>query len=196
MPLPPYYLEVILISGVVCLVAIMMNGWRVLQILFEPFSRSPGGFSYILIITGKVTTLEPVYGPTFAHHGVFFLGGDQYVPDGNTTFEVDLCAIPPTDLLDTFTETLCVRYNNMTLGFKFIDGELGACSALVVSSINNLPGWPVKPFLHLVQSPFWVFTLGECLLEVILLFALCLGPMVEGANNTKFGWGVVVIVLL
>ena len=29
-------------------------------------------------------------------------------------------AIPPTDLFDTFTETFCVRYNNMTLGFNFI----------------------------------------------------------------------------
>ena len=64
------------------------------------------------------------------------------------------------------SETFCVRYNNMTLGFNFIGDGLGTCSALVVSPISNLLGGPIKPFLHLVQSPFWVFTLGECLPEV------------------------------
>ena len=59
------------------MVTMMMNGGEVLQVLFEPFSKSPGGFPYVLIITGKVTTLEPVYGPTFTDHGVFVLGGDQ-----------------------------------------------------------------------------------------------------------------------
>ena len=54
------------------MVAMMMNGGRVLQVSFEHFSKGPRGF-----ITGKVTTLEPVYGPTFADHGVFVLGGGQ-----------------------------------------------------------------------------------------------------------------------
>ena len=75
--LPPYYLKVILTSGVACMVAMMMDGGGVLQVLFEPFSKSPGGFPYVFIITGKVTTLKPVYGPTFADHGVFVLEGDQ-----------------------------------------------------------------------------------------------------------------------
>ena len=77
MPLPPYYLKDILTSGVACMVAMMMNGWGILQVLFEPFSKHPGGFSYVFIITGKVTTLELVYCPTFADCGVFVLGGDQ-----------------------------------------------------------------------------------------------------------------------
>ena len=77
MPLPPYYLKVIFISVVACLVAMMMNGGGVLQVLFELFSKSPGGFPYVFIITGNITTLEPVYGPTFGDHGVFILGGDQ-----------------------------------------------------------------------------------------------------------------------
>ena len=41
-----------------------------------------------------------------------------------TTFEVGLYVIPPTDLLDTFTETLCVGYDNVTLGFNFIGSRL------------------------------------------------------------------------
>ena len=39
---------------------------RVVQELFESFTKSPGGFPYILIITEEVTTLEPIYGSTFA----------------------------------------------------------------------------------------------------------------------------------
>ena len=75
MPLPPYYLKVILISGMACVVAMMMyKGW-ILQVLFESFSKGPGCFLYVLIITGKVTTLEPIYDPTFSDHGVFVLGG-------------------------------------------------------------------------------------------------------------------------
>ena len=174
------------------MVAMMMNGGVVLQVLFEPFSKSPGGFPYVFIITGKVTTLEPIYGPTFDDHRVFVLVGDQHVPDGTTTFETGLYGIPPTDLLDTFTETLCVRYNNMTLGFNFIGGGLGTCSALVVNPISNLPRGPVLPFLHLAQSPFRIFTLGECLPVVVHFFVEklriaphCLEPMVEGVNNTK-----------
>ena len=48
-----------------------------LQVFFESFSKDPGGFPYVFIITGKVTTLEPIYGFTFADHGFFVLEGDQ-----------------------------------------------------------------------------------------------------------------------
>ena len=81
----------------------------------------------------------------------------------------------------------------MALGFDFIGTGLGAYGALVVSPINDLPGEPVKPFLHLAQSPFWVFALDECLPEMILFFAEklriathCFGPVGEGINYTKF----------
>ena len=59
------------------MIAVMMNGGGVQQVLFEPFTKNLGGFPYVFIITGKIPTLEPVYGPTFADHGVFVLGGDQ-----------------------------------------------------------------------------------------------------------------------
>ena len=99
----------------------------------------------------------------------------------------------PTYLFNAFAETLWIRDAYMTLGFDFIGSGMDACSALVVSPINDLPGGPVKPFFHLVQSPFWVFTLDECLSEMIHFFAEnlriathCFGPMGEGINCTKF----------
>ena len=59
----------------------------------------------------------------------------------------------------------------MTLGFDLIGSGLSTCGALVVSSINDIPVGPIKSFLHPVQSPFRVFTLAECLPEVIHFFA-------------------------
>ena len=77
MPLPPYYLEVMLGDRMACISAMMMYRGGILQMLFESFSKGPGGLPYVFIIAGKVTTLEPVYGPTFVGHGVFVLGEDQ-----------------------------------------------------------------------------------------------------------------------
>ena len=78
MPLPPpYYLEVLLSGRMACVIAVMMYREGFLKVLFESFSKGPGGFPYVFIITGKVTTLEQIYGPTFVDPGVFVLGGDQ-----------------------------------------------------------------------------------------------------------------------
>ena len=65
MPLPPYYLKVILTSRMACIVAVVMYRGGVLQVFFESFSKGPVGFPYVFIITGKITTLEPIYGPTY-----------------------------------------------------------------------------------------------------------------------------------
>ena len=119
MPLLPYYLEVILTHRMACVVATMMYREWFLQMLFESFSKGPGGFAYVFIITGKFTKLEPVYGPTFVVHGVFVLGWDQQVFDGTVTFEVGLYTIPPTDHFDTFAKALGVRYYYVTLSFDF-----------------------------------------------------------------------------
>ena len=66
---------------------------------------------------------------------------------GGATLEVSLDAIPTTDLFDTFTKTLCVGNDNMTLTLHSLVGSLGT----VVAPIINLSGRPVKSFLHLVQ---------------------------------------------
>ena len=101
-----------------------------------------------------------------------------------------LDAIPTTDVFDSFTKTLCVGYDNVPSVFNFMVGRLGIVSA----PITELSGRPVESFLHLVQSPFGVFTFSESLPEVVLflleqlrLAAHSGGPMGEGFDNTKFG---------
>ena len=49
-PSLPIIWEVILVSGVACLVAVVMNGRGGLQVLFVSFTKGPGGFPYVLII--------------------------------------------------------------------------------------------------------------------------------------------------
>ena len=162
--------------------------------LFVSFTKGPGGFSYVLIITAKVPTLIPIDDITLVDHGVFVLGGDQEVFDGAATFEVSLDAIPTTDPFNTFTKTLCVGNDNMALTLNFFSGSRGICGTLVVSPINGLTGRPVESFLHLVQSPFRIFALGESFPEVFLFLfeqlritAHSFGPMGEGVDNTKLG---------
>ena len=60
-----------------CVIAVMMYKGGFLKVLHKSSSKGPSGFPYVLIIAGKVTTLEPVYGPTFVDHGVFVFGGYQ-----------------------------------------------------------------------------------------------------------------------
>ena len=61
--------------------------------------------------------------------------------------EVGLNAISTTDLFDTFTKTLCVGYDNVTLSFNSTGDSLGTSSALVISPINDLTDRLVKSFL-------------------------------------------------
>ena len=103
---------------------------------------------------------------------------------------MSLDAIPTTDLFDAFTKTLCVGYDNVPLIWHFMVSRMG----IIVAPIIDLPGRPVESFLHLVQSPFWVFTAGESLPEVLLFFLEQLriaahggGPVGEDLDNTEFG---------
>ena len=137
------------------------------------------------------TTLVPIDGTTLVDHRVLSLGGDQEVFDGPATFEVGLNAISTTDLFDAFTKTLCVGYDNVTLIFNFIGSRLGS---LIADPITDLSGRTVKPFLHLVQSPFGIFAFSESLPEMVLFLLEqlrtaehCFGPMGEGVDYTKFG---------
>ena len=123
--------------------AMMMNGRGGLQVLFVSFTKGPGGFPYVIIITAQVTTLVPIDGTTLVDHRVFVLGGDQKVFDGSATLEVSLDAIPTTDLFDTFTKTLCVGNDNVTLTWHSLVGRLG----IVVAPIIDLSGRPVESFL-------------------------------------------------
>ena len=171
--------------------------------LFVSFTKGPGGFPYVFIITGEVPTLIQIDGITLGDHGVFVLSGDQEVLDGAATFEVPLDTIPSTDLFDAFTRTLCVRYDYVTLTLNLSGSSRGTIITLVVNPINGLTGRPVEPFLHFVQSPLGVLALGESLPEVFFFLfeqfriaAHSLGPMEEGVDNTKLGREVMVAIPL
>ena len=162
--------------------------------LFVSFTKGPGGFPYVLIIAAKVPTLIPIDGIILVDHRVFVLGGDQEVLDGAATFEVSLDTIPTTDLFDTFTKTLLIN---------FFSSSRGTCVTLVISPINGLTGRPVESFLHLVQSPFGIFALGESFPEVFLFLfeqlritAHSFGPVGEHVDYTKLGREVVMAVPL
>ena len=171
--------------------------------LFVSFTNGPGGFPYVFIIRGKVPTLIPIDGMTLGDHGVFVLEGDQEVLDGAATFKVSLDTIPATDLFDTFTKTLCVGYDYVTLTLNFSGGSRGTVSTLVVNPINGLTGRPVEPFLHLVQSPLGIFALSESFPEVVFFLfeqlriaAHIFGPIREGVDNTELGREVMVAIPL
>ena len=171
--------------------------------LFVSFTKGPGSFHYVFIITGEVSTLIPVDGITLGDHRVFVLRGDQEVFDGAATFEVSLDPIPSTDLFDTFTKTLHVRYDYMTLTLNFSGCSRGTVSTLVINPINGLTWGLVEPFLHFVQSPLGILSFSESLLEMLFFLfeqlriaAHCLYPMEEGVDDTKFGREVMVAIPL
>ena len=170
---------------------------------FVSFTKGPGGFPYVFIITGKVPTLIPIDGITLGDHRFFVLGGDQEVFNGAVTFEVSLDTIPATDLFDTFTKTLCVGYDHVTLTLNFSGGSRGTSGTLVVYPINSLTGRPVESFLHLVQSPFGIFALGKSFPEVLFFLfeqlkitAHSFDPMGEGVDYTELGREVMVAIPL
>ena len=103
--------------------------------LFVSFTKGPGVFPHVFIITCEVPTLIPVDGITLRDHGVFVLRGDQEVFDGASTFEVSLDPIPSTDLFDTFTKTLCGGYDYMTLTLNFSGGSRGTVGTQVTKEL-------------------------------------------------------------
>ena len=137
--------------------------------------------------------------PLWLTIGSLSFGGDQEVFDGSATFEVSLDAISTTDLFDTFTKTLCVGYDNVILTLHSMVSRMG----IVVAPIIDLSGRCVESFLHLVQSPLGVVTIGESFPEVLLFFLKQLriaahggSPMGEGLDDTKLGSEVMVTVPL
>ena len=188
-----------MVGGVACNGTMMVDSRGGLQVLFVSFTKGPGGFPYVFIITAQVVALVPVDGTTLVDHRVLVLRGDQEVFDGFATLEVSLDAISTTDLFDTFTKTLCVGYDNVTLTLHFMVGRLGR----IVAPIINLSGRPVESFLHFVQGPLGVVAFSESLPEMLFLLleqlriaAHCGGPMGEGLNNTELGREVMVAVPL
>ena len=63
MPLPPYCLEVILVSGMASLDAVMVNGRGGLQVLFVSFTKGPGAAHLHLIPLGLPRQVKEVIQP-------------------------------------------------------------------------------------------------------------------------------------
>ena len=81
----------------------------------------------------------------------------------------------------------------MTMFPLFCTSWLAEWALLLSPSLTCLEDL-LSPFLHLVQSPLRIFTLGESLPEVLLSFLEQLriaahgeGPAGEGLDNTEFG---------
>ena len=78
----------------------------------------------------------------------------------------------------------------MTIGFDVIGNRLSTNSALSVNPITDFPRRPIKFSLHLVQSPFEVFTMSKCLpdmvhflLEKVRVATYSFGPVCESTND-------------
>ena len=170
-------------------------GWPVLLLWWCTGQES---FRCSLNLSAKVLEVSPMYSslqvrsPHWNQYmaqllltmGSLSLRETSRLFDSAINVEVGLYTMSPTDLFNVFAETLGVGYYYMTLGFNFIGNGLGTCGALAISLIINLTGWPAKPFLHLFQSPFRVFTMGKCfaemlhfLLEKIRIVTNSFGPM-------------------
>ena len=107
--------------------------------LFKSFSKGPRGFPYVFIFTGKVTALEPVYGPLLLTMGSLSLGETSRFFYGAITFEVGLYTIPPTDIFNAFAETLGGLYYYITLGFNFlVTGWVPVVPLLLAPSLTSL----------------------------------------------------------
>ena len=115
--------------------------------LFVSFSKGPGGFPYVLIITAKVPTLIPIDDITLVDYRVFVLGGDEEVLDGAATLEVSLDAILTTDLFDTFTKSLCIGYDNVAL----------LLTSLVAAGVPVVP-WLLAPSVASLEDLLSLFS--------------------------------------
>ena len=80
--------------------------------------------------------MVPIDGTTLVDHRLFVLGGHQEVSDGPATFEVSLNAISTTYLFDTFTKTLCVGYDNVTLILDNIGKQTELCRSQLASILS------------------------------------------------------------
>ena len=118
----------------------------------EPFSKSSGRLSYILLITLHSITFISIDDPTLFQHRILVLGGHQEVFDGNTSSEVYMYPMFVASPFYTFTESLVVGYNHIKL--------LVTCLVVVVNSVFLL----LDRFLHLhfysVNCPCGVLALG------------------------------------
>ena len=141
--------------------------------LFKPFTKGSGWFSYLLIIALHPITLVPVNDATFLSNQISFFGCHHEVFNGFASFEEYLNAIFLTSVFDTFTQAFDVW--NTYIGSSFYG--IGVASQSLVFCF-----WTVCEPLSsslLCQGPFWVFTCCKGLFDVVLFFL----QMLFGGTN-------------
>ena len=158
MPLPPHYLEVVMVSGMASYSTMVMNSRGGLQVLFVSFHQRSWRFP----LCTHHHSLGHHIGTSIWHYFGWPIGSLSL---GETSRF--LMVVPPLKwvwmpylpqiLFDTFTKTLCVGNDNMTLTLHSLVGSLG----IVAAPIINLSGRLVKPFLPPCPSPFGVVAFGE-----------------------------------
>ena len=142
-----------MVSGMACLAAVVMNSWGSIQVFFVYFTKGPGGFPYVFLITTWVTTLVPVYGTTLVDHRVFVLGGDQEVLDGTATFEVGFVMDSGIVLKSLINVTALSRRHNSSyvINPTFILNlltYLQVCTLKLYSSKSP----PIESYIHIYMS--------------------------------------------
>ena len=124
--------------------------------LFISFTKGPGGFPYVFIHhTERSPHWNQYMAPLLLTIGSLSLGETSRFLMILLPLKWVCMPYLPQIFLILLHETLCVRYNNVILGFNFIGSRLGTCGVLVVSPIKNLPGRPVKPSLPPCLKPIW-----------------------------------------
>ena len=130
-------------------IVIIDRGWGLLMV-FEPFSKSSGGLSYILLITLHSITFISIDDPTLFRHWILVLGGHQEVFDGDTSSEVYLYPMFVASSFHTFTKSFVVGYNHIgTFG-----NLLGCCCCQCFSSFGQVSS---SSFLL-----YWLLMWGTC----------------------------------
>ena len=132
--------------------------------LFEPFPKGSGWFTYILIITLHPITLVSIYDTTFLSDEIFIFWCHQEVFDGFASFEENLNAIFLASIFDTFPQAFDVWHSYVCSSFGMV--VIAHQSLVFVSGLFVWHGL----LLCSVQGPPWVPACCEGLLDVVLLF--------------------------
>ena len=123
--------------------------------LFEPFPKGSGWFTYILIITLHPITLVSIYDTTFLSDEIFIFWCHQEVFDGFASFEENLNAIFLASIFDTFPQAFDVWHSYVCSSFGMV--VISHQSLVFVSGLFVWHGLLLCP----VQGPPWVLACCE-----------------------------------
>ena len=119
--------------------------------LLEPLTKGPCRFPYVLHVTHQPVTFIPVNYSAFLTDIVLVLRCHYEGFDGNTTPEMGLYTYLATNVLNTFTETLCVGSHQMDVVVVDVGAvavvitpglEFGLCTTLFEIVSGSESFWP------------------------------------------------------